>query len=112
MDKVISNFEDIVKNSTTVEIIHYRIVIVDEMAGNTIGKTNYEKNLITLKYCELQRMQETLLHEIMHIIFYHSGFDEHNERDISSIATWLYAVLKQNKEMFLAILNTRQGANS
>ncbi|AKI96563.1 hypothetical protein [Kosmotoga pacifica] len=112
MDKVICNFEDVIRNGITVGGIHYRIVIVDEMAGNTIGEANYERDLITLKRCEPQRMQETLLHEIMHIIFYHSGFDEHNERDISSIATWLYAVLKQNKEVFFAILNTRQGANS
>ncbi len=88
----------------TIGGIRYRIEVVDEMAGDTIGATNYEKNLITLKRCEPQRMQETLLHELMHIIFFHSGYDEQDERLISSIASWLYASLKQNKEMFKAIM--------
>ena len=104
MENKIIDFDDVVRTGVRVGGIHYSIKVVDEMAGDTIGATNYEKNLITLKRCELQRMQETLLHELTHIIFFHSGYDEQDERMVSSIASWLYSSLKQNKETFKVIL--------
>lgn len=62
-----------------------------------------------IDYCECeiriypsaqQKMEMDFMHEVMHAIFAHLGYKKHNEKQIDELANALYAVIKDNPEMF------------
>ena len=93
-------FEKVLENGITIGGITYRVQIVEQTPSDEIGSVDYTRNLIILERCDLQRMWETLLHEITHIILYHAGYIEHDEKLVGTVSHGLMAMLMQNKEVF------------
>lgn len=70
--------------------------------NDLLGLIVYKDQQIFLKAKMGKEMkQNTLLHEILHGIFLHSGYSELNEKEdlIDSLSNSIYQVLKNNKEL-------------
>jgi hypothetical protein len=65
------------------------------------GHIDYEKSMIRLNNDDAkeQRLQQTLLHEIIHGVVYHMGFDL-GEGKTNKLATGLLAVINDNPQLF------------
>jgi hypothetical protein len=75
-----------------------------EVDGRVLGQIDYTKQTIKLEdKMNVECEKVTLLHEIMHGVFYQLGFDSEctNEHLIQSIATALYQVLSENKDLLV-----------
>lgn len=62
---------------------------------------------IDFRECEIriypssqQKMETDFMHEVMHAIFDHLGYKEHDEKQIDEFANALYAVIQDNPEIF------------
>ena len=64
------------------------------------GEILYGDLKINLRPCSQSRMEQTLLHEIVHGIYDHLGYSEHEERKIDMLAGALHALIIDNPEMF------------
>ena len=47
-----------------------------------------------------EKMESDFLHEVMHAIFDHLGYRNHDEKQIDEIAQSLYMVIQDNPKMF------------
>ncbi|ENZ7246183.1 ImmA/IrrE family metallo-endopeptidase [Enterococcus hirae] len=43
-----------------------------------------------------ERKEQTLIHEMLHAIFFEAGFEEHEEEVVNRVSIVLYQVLKEN----------------
>lgn len=43
-----------------------------------------------------ERKGQTLIHEILHGVFFEAGFEDHDEEIINRVSTVLYQVIKEN----------------
>jgi hypothetical protein len=77
-------------------------VVIINGNSNYSGKIDYHQATIEiLKDSPEQRKEETLIHEILHGVFYESGCVIEDEEEIVSKASRvLYQVLKDNKLTF------------
>jgi len=64
------------------------------------GVINTEDSTIAIKQVGQQRMEHVLLHEIVHALYKHLGYDEHDEKLIDGLAAALHAVIVDNPGMF------------
>lgn len=73
--------------------------IADTATESFMGMTDFFTNTIkinTQKLC-VPNVKMTLLHEILHCIFYSAGEINHDEKVIEGIAQGIYRFLKHNK---------------
>lgn len=73
-----------------------------------IGAKTYE---VEISYTDLiiricpnaqAKMEADLLNEIVHGIFYHLGYSEHDEKKVDELANVLHMVIQDNPEIFAA----------
>ena len=97
---------------TKIKIGHYTYVIKEFPKGYTTdyGACVYAHQTIFLNRNQTaQQAAETLLHEIMHAIWFVASVDFipdlHEEIIIRTEATWLMSVLDNNKELMKFLMN-------
>jgi predicted metal-dependent peptidase len=47
-----------------------------------------------------QKMEADFIHEMIHAIYYHLGYTEHDEKQVDELANALYMVIQDNKSLF------------
>lgn len=47
-----------------------------------------------------QKMEGDFLHELIHAIYYHLGYNDHDEKKVEELASALYMVIQDNPGMF------------
>jgi len=81
--------------------LKYTVKISNNLANEgALGKISYSGLQIELQKAKLQNMHATLLHEILHGIYYHLGYTEHDEKKIDELANALYALIVDNPTIF------------
>lgn len=72
--------------------------VIDSAAqGVVMGEVDYSKCLITLLGpLNRARKEETLIHEVLHAIFFEAGYLEHNEEMVDRLTPFLYSFIKEN----------------
>lgn len=81
----------------------YRVEVTKNL---DMGSMNYSGEI---SYCDLvirivpsakQRMEADLLHEMIHAIYDHLGYTNHDEKKVDELAQALYMVIQDNPKMF------------
>lgn len=83
--------------------INYEIKEVDGLAEehDLGGQILYQKGIIKIDSGMCQdKKEQILVHEILHSVFYESGYTEHDEDLVNRLGITLYQVLKDNKLYF------------
>ena len=83
--------------------IVYPIEIVNDFQGETgdWGQTNFKKSKITIdSNLDKQRENQTLVHEIVHGLFYEAGIED-DEDKVNRLGLVLHQVLTDNDFSFL-----------
>lgn len=81
----------------------YDVEITDKL---TLGSANYSGEIVypdlVIRICPAAKgkMEADFLHELLHGIFDHLGYSEHDEKKIDELANALYMVIQDNPEMF------------
>ena len=81
----------------------YSVTITDRLDMGSVnynGEICYRDLVIRICPCAEGNMEACLVHEIMHGIFAHLGYTEHDEKQIDELANALYMVIQDNPEMF------------
>ncbi|MFV0351213.1 MAG: hypothetical protein ACK5JF_02730 [Oscillospiraceae bacterium] len=77
---------------------------------NYLGETIYTDLAIRLLPSMANGMLEvTFLHEMLHAIFNHLGYVNHNEKKIDELANALHMVIVDNPDIFKSAMQKRKG---
>lgn len=85
-------------NEVTVAGINYLVNQVDKIEHDDAnwGLTIYESHQIQIKgLLDDERKRQVFIHEVLHAVFFESGYKEHDEEMINRISTTLSSVLKK-----------------
>lgn len=82
----------------------YTIEVTDNLnlgSSTVTGEIDYENLKIRLVpyTCEAKK-QADFMHELIHAMAYNLGYRLHDEKEIDAFAQLLYAVIKDNPEVF------------
>lgn len=83
--------------------INYKVKEVDGLIVDRdfLGTVSYPKSLIKIdSSMSSDKKEQVFVHELMHAIFYESGYDEHEEEMVNRLGITLYQVLKDNDLSF------------
>lgn len=81
----------------------YDVELTDRL---TLGSANYSGEIdytgLAIRICPSAKgkMEADFLHELMHGIADHLGYDSHDEKKIDEMANALYMVIQDNPDMF------------
>lgn len=80
----------------------YRVEVTDQFTtgSDSLGEMNMRDQVLRVRPCGTDSMFVTLIHEILHAIWYFNGYTEHDEKQIDELANALYMVVKDNPRMF------------
>ena len=81
----------------------YAVEITDKLdlgSVNYSGEISYQNLIIRICPSAKCKMEADFLHEMMHGIFNHLGYVNHNEKKIDELANALYMVIQDNPELF------------
>lgn len=78
--------------------ITYNVEIVEpNLMDDSIGLTSFrDATIYVSKNSSSELMEETFIHELIHAMLAHSGYVEHDEIMVESLAQTLYGVIKDN----------------
>jgi hypothetical protein len=83
--------------------IVYKVKVVpnlkDTDGKHMYGSIDYAKNELTLNLHEVQTMNQTLFHEVLHGILHNAGITDISESVLDVLATGIYALLKDNPKL-------------
>lgn len=65
-----------------------------------LGECDFSNLVINLKPGNSGRMEQVLLHEVIHAVYDHLGFSEHDEHNVDMLASALHALIVNNPDMF------------
>lgn len=85
-------------NEVNIAGINYQITEVQQIEHDDAnwGVTIYEAHQIQLKSSlDDERKRQVFIHEVLHAVFFESGYKEHDEEIIDRISTTLSGVLKK-----------------
>jgi len=82
--------------------ITYKIVVAPQgdFTNNACGEIYYNRSEIRITDGETQYQARALLHEVVHAIYAHLGYNNHPEKEVDELAGVLYALIVDNPEMF------------
>lgn len=92
-----------IPNKVKIGGIIYAIDYTDRFQGgcDREAEIDYWNSTIEIKSgLGKQRTERNFFHEIVHAILDNTGFKDHDERVIDAIAGGLYALIKDNPEIF------------
>jgi hypothetical protein len=81
----------------------YRVEVTDKL---DLGKVNYSGEIcygdLIIRICPNAKgkMEADFIHELLHGIFDHLGYTNHDEKKIDELANALYMVIQDNPEIF------------
>ena len=81
----------------------YDVEVSDRLSLGTTyytGECLYSELKIRITPQAEQKMQADFLHELMHAIYSHLGYTDHDEKHIEELAEALYMVIQDNPEIF------------
>lgn len=81
----------------------YHVEITDRLNMGTVyysGECVYSDLKIRIVPQAEQKMQADFLHELLHAVYAHLGYTDHDEKHIEELAEALYMVIQDNPEMF------------
>ena len=81
----------------------YGVEITEKMdlgISNVSAETCYNDLIIRISPQAQQKMESDFLHEIVHAIYDHLGYTNHDEKRVDELAQALYMVIQDNPEMF------------
>lgn len=83
----------------------YQIIATDrlELGTGFAGEIDYTNLEIRLKKFNQYKMQQTLVHEMVHAIMASIGEQEHDERFVEGFSQGLYAAIRHNPEVFKSL---------
>jgi hypothetical protein len=89
-------------NKVKIGGITYGIEITENISlgADYNGEWDYRKQVIKIRPMGLGVMERTLVHEIMHGIFYNLGYVSPGEDKVDEMAGALYALIIDNPDMF------------
>lgn len=67
---------------------------------NCLGEVNYSDLIIRICPQAQQKMEADFLHEMIHTIYDHLGYTNHDEKKVDELAQALYMVIQDNPKMF------------
>lgn len=81
----------------------YAIEITNKLDFGNInysGEVNYSDLIIRICPQAQQKMEADFLHEIIHAIYDHLGYTNHDEKKVDELAQALYMIIQDNPKMF------------
>ena len=81
----------------------YKVEITDKLDSGNIGCTGeicYRDLIIRICPTAPERMEADFIHEMLHGVFDHLGYTEHDEKKIDELANALYIIIQDNPEIF------------
>jgi len=81
----------------------YQVEITDKLEFgrlNASAEINDKDLVIRVTHQAKQKMEADFIHEMIHAIYYHLGYTEHNEKKVDELANALYMVIQDNKSLF------------
>ncbi|WP_159723164.1 hypothetical protein [Enterococcus sp. CSURQ0835] len=79
--------------------VRYDIIEIETVDNDptVMGLCVYADSVIYIKKAlSKDRKNQTLIHEVMHAMFYEAGFDEQDEDEVNRLGKVLFQVLKEN----------------
>lgn len=79
---------------------------VEETKNLNLGNTNYSGEIdymdlvIRIVPSAKEKMEADFIHEVLHGIFNHLGYTDHDEKKIDELANALYMVIQDNPNVF------------
>lgn len=67
---------------------------------NYSGEIDYMNLIIRIVPSAEDKMKSDFIHEVVHGIYSHLGYTNHDEKKVDELANALYMVIKDNPEMF------------
>lgn len=95
----------------------YTVEITDNLSLGSLnysGEILYNELIIRIVPGAQQRMESDFLHELVHAIWSHLGYLEHDEKQVDELAQALYMVIQDNPKIFEKkenIRSTKRGEN-
>ncbi|MCL1872971.1 MAG: hypothetical protein FWF85_02505 [Clostridiales bacterium] len=65
-----------------------------------LGETNYRQQKIQIRPSAKECQERVFLHELVHAIYFHLGYNDHDEKKTDELAGALHAVLVDNPGIF------------
>ena len=89
--------ESVIVSGITYDVVEKDVVVIGD-SSNYAGSVDYGQcEIQILKEQNIQRKNETFLHELIHAVLFEAGYrEEHDEDIVDDIARGLYQVLKDN----------------
>lgn len=81
----------------------YQVEITDKLEFgylNASAEINDKDLVIRVTHQAKQKMEADFIHEMIHAIYYHLGYTEHDEKKVDELANALYMVIQDNKNLF------------
>lgn len=81
----------------------YTIEITDKLnmgIDNASAEISYTDLVIRISPQAQQKMESDFMHEIIHAIYDHLGYTNHDEKRVDELAQALYMVIQDNPEIF------------
>lgn len=82
----------------------YGVKVTDNLylgSANFSGEIDYNDLVIRICPSSEGKMQADFLHELIHGIFDHLGYRDHDEKKIDELANALHMVIEDNPEIFM-----------
>ena len=67
---------------------------------NCSGEIDYKDLEIRILPTVIDRMEASFIHEMVHAIYDHLGYKEHDEKEVDELANALHMVIKDNPQVF------------
>lgn len=81
----------------------YTVEITDKLSLGSVnysGEILYDNLIIRICPAAKAKMNADFVHEMIHGIYSHLGYSEHDEKKIDELAQALYAVIVDNPDIF------------
>lgn len=81
----------------------YTVEITDKLDFGTVNASAeiiYRDLIIRISPQNESKMQADFIHEMIHAVFSHLGYFEHDEKQVEELAEALYMIIQDNPEMF------------
>jgi hypothetical protein len=90
----------------------YKIIFPDKIEDDNLGLTSHSKFLVKVKSKQIPLEEaDTLIHEVLHVIWYHMGLcadnsDDVEERFVRTLATGLVCTFLENEKLLTYLKET------
>lgn len=82
---------------------HYEIVYTNNLDSGIINanaEIDFRKLEIRISNSARSKMESDFIHELLHAVYDHLGYKEHDEKNVDELANALYMVIQDNPKMF------------